>query len=119
MTALSPATERFGLCFEHFIILELRAYLSYKRRQEKLTFWKSQSGFEVDVIVGNKLAIEIKSSELIQPKHLKGIKALREEGLIENYAVVSRDPNPRLVDGMNVYPWEVFLRKLWSDELLR
>jgi len=118
VTSLSPSTVRYGLCFEHFIILELRAYLSYKRRQENLTFWKSQSGFEVDIVVGNKLAIEIKSADLIQARHLRGLKALREEGQIERFAVISRDLHHRLVDGIDIYPWAEFLTKLWNDEII-
>jgi len=40
---------------------------------------------EVDFIIGNKLAIEIKGTDLVADKHLKGIRALKEEGLIQTY----------------------------------
>ncbi len=112
------ATEAYGQCFEHFIILELRAYLAYRRRDETLSYWRTYSGFEVDVLVGQLLAIEIKATGMVQEKHLKGLRALREEQLFKNYCVVSDDPAERNISGITVYPWRLFLQKLWNDELL-
>ena len=42
---LVESTQVFGNAFEHFIALELRAFLAYTRKRERLTFWRSQSGF--------------------------------------------------------------------------
>ncbi len=50
---------------------------------------------EVDLIIGNDLALEIKSTELVQDRHLKGLRALKEEGVVKNYAIVSQDPERR------------------------
>jgi predicted AAA+ superfamily ATPase len=115
---LVPGTSPFGVAFEHFIILELRAYLAYRRRDEELSFWRSRANHEVVALIGKQLAIEVKAAELTQDKHLKSLRALREEGQIERFAVVSRDPHPRCVDGINIYPWKTFLRLLWADKLL-
>jgi predicted AAA+ superfamily ATPase len=108
----------YGNRFEQFIALELRAYLSYRRRDEKLMFWRSQSGFEVDFVVGTELAIEVKSTALVQERDLKGIRALQDEKLIRHHYVVSQDPSPRVVNGITVLPWEEFLKQLWDDKLL-
>ncbi|MCP4760953.1 MAG: ATP-binding protein, partial [archaeon] len=43
-------SELFGKAFEHFIILEMRAYLSYSRKDVKMCYWRSTSKFEVDLI---------------------------------------------------------------------
>lgn len=113
-------SELFGRAFEHFIALELRAYLAYNFSELSLQYWRSTSHFEVDFIIGNKLAIEIKGTDLVTDKHLKGIRALKEEGLIQNYAVISLDPNERLThDGISIWPWKVFLKKLWLRELFK
>ena len=112
-------SELFGKAFEHFIILELRAYLSYSRKQVNMSYWRSTSKFEVDLILNNKWAIEIKSTKSVNDKHLKGLKALKEEGLIENYAVVSCDLNERRTrENINIFPWKIFLDKLWNDEIV-
>ena len=43
-----------------------------------MSYWRSTSQSEVDLIVGDKIAIEIKSHSLIQDKHLKGLRRLKE-----------------------------------------
>ena len=112
-------SEAFGRAFEHFIVGELRAYLSYRRMRLPLQYWRSTSGFEVDAIVGKELAIECKASELVSDKHLRGLRALKEEGLIRRHLVVSLDPEPRVTaDGIEIRPWESFLGDLWQDQLL-
>ncbi len=113
-----PRSELFGLAFEHFIFLELRAFLSYERKPELLQYWRSKSGFEVDAVVGDRLAIEIKGSHLVSERDLKGLRALREEGMVERFCVVSQDPTPREIDGVMVLPWGAFLRRLWSGEMV-
>jgi hypothetical protein len=48
----------------------------------------------------------------------KGLRALREEGMIEQYCVVSQDSSPRQIDGIAVLPWKDFLRCLWMGEMI-
>lgn len=111
-------SELFGRAFEHFIALELRAWLSYQRVRLELQYWRSTSKFEVDFILGDRLALEVKGTDLVTPKHLKGLRALKEEGLIEHYAVVSLDTEARVTDdGIQIWPWRMFLEKLWNGEL--
>src|SRR3990167_131507 len=108
-------SELFGRLFEHFIALELRAFLSYRRVDLLLQYWRSTSHFEVDFIIGNRLAIEAKGTDLVTDKHLKGLRALKEEGLIQTYGVVSLDPSDRITaDGIHIWSWHNFLQKLWS-----
>jgi predicted AAA+ superfamily ATPase len=111
-------SELFGRLFEHFIALELRAFLAYNFIDLPLQYWRSTSHFEVDFIIGNKLAIEVKGTDLVTDKDLKGLRVLKEEGLIQTYAVVSLDPHERLTaDGIYIWPWEIFLKKLWGKSL--
>lgn len=117
---IKERSELYGLAFEHFIALELRAYLSYRRLRQPLSYWRSTSQFEVDFIVGQKLAIEVKATNLAQDKHLKGLRAFKEEGLksFEHYILVSNDPHKRTTDdGIEIYPWKVFLDELWGGSL--
>ncbi len=112
-------SELFGRAFEHFIALELRAFLTYQRIDHLLQYWRSTSHFEVDFVIGNQLAIEIKGTDLVSDKHLKGLRALKEEGLIQQYGVVSLDPNDRITgDGIFIWSFKSFLQKLWSQQLI-
>ena len=75
--------------------------------------------FEADLILNNHLAVEIKSTTIVQDKHLKGIRALKEEGNIRSFAVVSRDRHERKTrDDITIFPWKRFLEKLWKGEII-
>lgn len=109
---IKPDSELFGKAFEHFIINELRAYLHYSEINQKLSYWRSTSGFEVDAIIGNEWAIEIKSTKNAADHDLKGLKALREEGLVKHYSLVCMDQRSRVIDGIEVIHYEKFLQRL-------
>ncbi|CAB1085068.1 FIG00550230: hypothetical protein [Olavius algarvensis Delta 1 endosymbiont] len=117
--AIMGGSELFGKAFEHFILLEVRAYLSYARKNIKMCYWRSTSRFEVDLVLGNQWGIEIKGASSIQEKHLKGIRALKEEGNIQHFAAVSRDRNERITqDNIAIFPWKLFLEKLWNGDIV-
>jgi uncharacterized protein len=112
-------SEAFGRALEHFFIQELRAFLSYARIDQPLCYWRSLSKLEVDVVIGDQLALEIKATDLVSGKHLKGLRALKEEGLQRRFAVVSLDPSRRTTDdGIEIWPWADFLRALWDGALV-
>jgi predicted AAA+ superfamily ATPase len=116
---IMEGSELFGKAFEHFILLEVRAFLSYTRKNVRMCYWRSTSRFEVDLILDNRWGIEIKSATSIQGKHLKGVRALKEEGIIQNFAVVSCDRYERKTqDDITIFPWELFLEKLWNGDII-
>ena len=115
---IKPKTELFGKAFEHFIFLELKAYLEYSRERRKLTFWRSKSGYEVDFLIGDEIAIEVKGSDMVSSKHLKGLKALAEDLNLTKKIVVSMDPVLRKIGDIEVYPYRIFLEKLWNNEII-
>lgn len=108
-----PKSEAYGDAFEHFCLQEIKARLSYQQSSLKMNYWRAQKGdFEVDCILGKEMAIEIKSSDRFQEKYLKGLKAFKEEGLVKRHILISRDPVKRVVDGIEVIPYEQFLKSL-------
>ena len=116
---IMEGSELFGKAFEHFILLEVRAFLSYTRKNIRMCYWRSTSQFEVDLILDNQWGVEIKSVSSIQDKHLKGIRALKEEGTIRNFAAVSCDRYERKTqDYITIFPWKLFLEKLWNGDII-
>ena len=116
---IEKKSELFGKVFEHFIILEMRAFLSYFRKRIQMAYWRSTSQMEVDLIIGNDVAIEIKSSKDIQDKHLKSLRALKEEKLIKKYLLISLVRQKRVTDDkIEIWPWETFLNKLWKGKIV-
>ena len=81
-----------------------------------VNYWRSQSGFEVDFIIANKTAIEVKGSKTIGSHDLKGLNALMEEKHFKKYILVCFEKVPRKVGAIEILPWNIFLTKLWSGE---
>ena len=119
LSSISPGSADFGEFFEHFICLEIKTWIDYRKPRTVFNYWRSTSGFEVDCLLNGKVAIEIKSTTNVSAKHLKGLKALQEEGFIERSILVCREPRPQLVDGIEILPWKYFLEELWEDRILK
>ncbi len=116
---VEPGSELFGRAFEHFIFLELRAYLDYRRIDQPLTYWRCQSQFEVDFIIGDTIGIEVKGKSVVQTRDLKGLRALSEDVTLRQKIVVSLERESRRTDeGIQVLPVETFLRRLWRGEIV-
>jgi predicted AAA+ superfamily ATPase len=109
-------TPEFGKSFEHYILMELKAYQAYKNPELDIRFWRTSSGFEVDFILGDMdLAVEVKGSDRIHRGHTRGLNALQEEYSICRTVLVSLEKQPRQVDtSIEVMPWQIFLELLWS-----
>ncbi len=117
-TSLAQGTIEYGHAFEHFIIQELVAYIGYNHKSEKLSYWRTQTGVEVDAVISDaKVAIEIKSTDNIQNKHLKGLKSFVSDYPGARPIVVSLDKITRKIDDINVYYVYDFLSALWKGEI--
>lgn len=109
---ISPKTPEYGKSFEQFLILEVIAARSYFRAFEKIWFWRSASGYEVDLIIDGHTACEFKSG-IVHSRDVHGLMAIREEISLKNTWVVSRDTHLRkLENGIVVVPWREFLKKI-------
>jgi predicted AAA+ superfamily ATPase len=114
---ISVGSKAFGDAFEHFIILETRAYLSYTRQRLEQCYWRSVSQHEVDLLIGRSHAIEIKATEYPTDKHLKGLRALMEEDIFKHYYMVCLTPHKRVTqDGIVIVNWRDFLAEMWRGE---
>lgn len=116
--ALLRGTPEYGHAFEHFIIMELIAYIGYNHKEEKLSYWRTHTGVEVDVVIGNaKLAIEIKSADEIAKRHMKGLKSFGDDYPDCRKIIVSLDRINRKEDDIELIYVHDFLKMLWNDEL--
>ena len=117
---LEPGSVDFGHAFEHLVVQELFAYVSYTRKRKQLSYWRTASGYEVDVVYGDaEVVIEIKSSQEIQPRHLKGLKAFAEEHPAVRCIIISLDAARRVMNGVEVWPVTEFFKALWQGEILK
>jgi len=119
-STVSEGSDRFGYAFEHFLLNEVRAALDYGRLEYPLSFWRTSSGFEVDLIVGDmEIAIEFKAARELRGTDFRGMRALLEEHTPRRSIVVSRGERRRKTqDGIEIVPWRDFCAQLWSGKLL-
>lgn len=114
-----PGTGAYGQALEHLVFLELKAYLAYTRQSKLLRFWRSHTKLEVDFLIGDDIAIEVKASPRISPRDFKGLSALSEELNLRRRIVICTEQRARTDDsGVEIMPINTFFRKLWSGEIL-
>ena len=115
-----PGSELFGRAFEHFIWMEITAYASYSDLFFPIAYWRTSSGFEVDFILGDhEIAVEVKSAKTARSAHLKGLRRIKEEYAVRRSILISLDSKPRKTeDNIEIFPWKIFLEKLWSGEII-
>ena len=110
-----PGTPEFGEAFETYLMHELTSYSHYISG-ETISYWRSTSGFEVDFIVGDHTAVEVKAKENLSAYDLKPLQALAEEKKLKRYLCVSLEPRMRKIGDVTVLPYKEFLEALWSGE---
>jgi len=116
---LNEQSNLYGTAFEHFITMELRAYLSYAEIRKKLYYWRTKSQIEVDLVIGDNIAIEVKSAKRVSDRDNKGLNAIAQEGDFRQLLVVSRDPQPRsFPNGVRHIYWQDFLEQLWDGKII-
>ena len=117
---MQPGSADFGHAFEHLMIQELTAFLGYHDSESVLSYWHTYSGYEVDAVIGDaEVAIEFKAVKEVQSKHLRGLKAFKEEHPEARLIIVSLDVAPRLFNGVEVMPVNHFLQELWEGSITR
>lgn len=110
-----PGTPEFGEAFETVLMHELVSYRDYISG-ESLSYWRSTSGFEVDFILGDHTALEVKAKENVSAHDLKSLRALAEEKKLKRYLCVSLGPRRRNLENITILPLREFLEALWNRE---
>ena len=113
---IEAGSDTFGPAFEHFILNEIVAWLSYSRDQREVTFWRDQAGHEVDFVIGDEYAVEVKGTSSVQQEDMRSLRLLAQEAPMKQKIIVSMEPEPRLSgEGIRILPWTLFLDELWDN----
>lgn len=108
---LSPATYAYGKLFEQFIILECYKLAAYARPDDRFSHMRTHDGLEIDLVVERPgqplLMIEIKSTDQIQPHHLKALQQVKKDlGDQVETICLARVPQALQYGAVKVYPWQ-------------
>jgi len=112
----NPLNPNAGWQLEQFIGQELLAYRDYSAHQVKVNFWRSVDRHEVDYILNDRIAIEVKHTNQVTERDLKGLKAISDSHKWKRKIVISQDTEPRYIDDVEVLPVRVFLKMLWDNQ---
>lgn len=116
--SLKRGTDDYGHAFEHYVMQEIIAYKGYNDKLDVISYWHTYDKKEVDVVIGDaKVAIEIKSTDHIETRHKKGLKAFKEEHPDCRLILVSLDPITRKSDDKELIYVLDFLKMLWNGDI--
>ena len=116
---LKRGTPEYGHAFEHLVVQEIVAYMHYRHVEDSISYWRTYTGIEVDLIIGEaRVAIEIKSVEEILAKHLKNLKVFAEEYPDSRRIVVSLDVISRTETNIECMYVKDFFQKLWEGGII-
>jgi predicted AAA+ superfamily ATPase len=107
-------TSTYGMLFEHFIILETLRLVQYAEKPYRIYHWRSSHGAEVDMIIetADRLwAIEIKSSPVVKPGSLTGLKSFMGDHPNSKSLCISTCDTPYMAGTIPVIPWKLFFGK--------
>ncbi len=116
---ITEKSEIYGKAFESYFFHELKTFCDYNNIKD-LHFWRTQSQDEVDFIIDNKVAVEVKASKIFKKEHIKSLIKLRDENMISGYYVVYLGKTLVLED----YPWvrvinyQEFLKSLYAGDII-
>lgn len=112
---LDSTEEIEGTALEGLIAQHLRAWVSSQKEPHTLSFWRTQTGLEVDfVIYGPRgfWAIEVKRSTTLSPKDTKGLEAFKDEYPEAHAFFITMTKHREIYRGFEVIPAEEFLKNL-------
>lgn len=113
---LIPRSGGFGRAFEHFVILEIVRAADYARADYRFFYLRTKDAAEIDLIVerpGRPPAlVEIKSTDRVEPRHLRDLVRFLPDFPGASALCLSRDPIRRKIGDVLVVPWQEGLAEL-------
>ncbi|PWU22193.1 MAG: AAA family ATPase, partial [Bdellovibrio sp.] len=80
-------------------------------------YWRSSNNFEVDFIIGNEVAVEVKATEKPNTGDLRGLRAIAEEHSWKHLILVCDSARSQRIGEIEIRPWNQFLSDLWAEKL--
>ncbi len=116
ISSVARGSPLFGKAFESFLFQEIKAYCDHKGISGP-QYWRTTAQDEVDFIINDEIAVEIKGKAIVNLKDAQGLVRLKEEKLLKFYYLVYDGQYPMTfpeAPGIQVLPWRDFLARLWE-----
>lgn len=115
---LDRPEEMDGAALEGLVYQHLKAWIDYSTGENKLFFWRTRSGTEVDFVLYGEscfCAMEVKNSQRVNRKDLRGLKTFKEDYPECSVALLYRGKERLFVGDVLCIPCDEFLRHLKPD----
>lgn len=117
---LQKSSHSYGNAFEHFIITEFVRIASYWRLNYKFSFAQTDSHYEIDLVVDrpgkSTLFIEIKSTEHLEARMLKGCIALTKDIKNAEVLCLSNDVYDKKIEHVKAMHWQKGLQYIFGNK---
>jgi uncharacterized protein len=101
--------SRRGASFEGLVIEELAGLTASRLLRPELHFWRTQSGAEVDLLIGegrHLLPVEIKAGAAVERNSVTGLmQCMKDLGLKRGWVVTTGRERRLLTPGLEIIPW--------------
>lgn len=115
---LDKPAEIEGCALEGLVAQHLVAWNSYRGDKDKVYFWRTAAGSEVDFVVyGSEVfwAIEVKNTTRIRPEDLRSLNSFRSDYPESTAYLLYRGKERLMKNGILCMPCEEFLLKLTPE----
>jgi predicted AAA+ superfamily ATPase len=104
-----PRTYAYGEAFEHWVILEIMRRNEYLKKDFKLSYIRTHSGAEVDLVLERPgrgpALVEIKSADRVGASMTKHLEKFRADIPRAEAYLLSLDPVPQKIGNVTCLPW--------------
>lgn len=116
---IQQGSPTFGKAFESYIYHEIKSFCDY-RGVKDLHYWRTHTKEEVDFILNNEIAIEVKGKNNVTEADIKGLKRLQEENIIKKFYLIylGEDKTFQGDKNIKIMNWKKFIDKLWDGHVL-
>ena len=104
-----------GAALEGLVAQHLRAWLAYRNGGERLYYWRTRAGSEVDFIIYGQdwfIAIEVKHSATVRRSDLRALRSFHDDYPEAQRLLLYLGDEQLHIDGVHGMPCERFLRAL-------
>jgi len=112
---IEPGSPQFGKAFESLIFQELKNYCDQQSGGAELCYWRTKDQVEVDFVLNDEIAIEVKAKSSIKASDIKSLERLREEKKLRRYILVYTGERPQRFPEfpqIEILPYTQFLDEL-------
>lgn len=117
---LDSSEEIGGASLEGLVVQHLRAWNGYRGHRNRLYYWRTRSGVEVDLIVYGEdglWAIEVKSTSRVHPIDLRNLKSFASDFPECRPLFLYRGDDRLVIDSIPCLPCDQFLMNLHPARL--